>query len=332
MKRGALVIGLIFVFTSSIQSQSISSTTEIKADKYFAKQDYVKAAKLYQQLQDAAPEERILLKLARLYYEMGRMPVAYQHYQQVINKQYLTVSEDFLKFAELATIMNKPEQALYWVNLYLDRNPRNEPAQNLLFQLQSTRQDFLTMKSKPEANEEPLVEGTLLTLRSAKHSQVYVLTDKRVIEVMSLSADDQYAWLEQLLMENNIRISNKVNLNPILYEPDQVSMDEIYQQELDKLAKLMQRYDFIEIEISAHTDHKGSGPYNRQISQTRANAARDFLLTRDIQIERLLAVGYGEEDPLFKCHERPCTSDEARLNRRTEFRIVYLNPNQIVTN
>jgi outer membrane protein OmpA-like peptidoglycan-associated protein len=332
MKRGALVIGLIFVITSSIQSQSISSTTEIKADKYLAKRDYVKAARLYQQLQDEAPQERILLKLARLYYQIGSMPVAYQHYQQVIDKKYLTVSEDFLRFAELSTIMNKPEQALYWVNQFLDRNPRNEAAQNLLFQLQSSRQDFLTMELEPEAEEEPLMEGTLLTLKSAQDSQVYVLTEKRVIEVMSLSANGHYQWLEQLLLENNIKITNTVSLNPILYEPDQVSMDETYQQELDKLAKLMHKYNFIEIEISAHADHNGSDLYNRQISQSRANAARDFLLTRDIQIERLLTVGYGEEDPLFKCHERPCTSDEARLNRRTEFRIVYLNTNQIVTN
>lgn len=333
MKRKALLIGLIFAISSSIQSQSVSSITEIKADNSFAKKEYRKAAKLYHKVYDKVHDKRIILKLARLYHEMGQTAIAYTYYQQVIDKKYLTNSVDLLRFAELAKVMNRPEQAEVWVNRYLSINPRNERAQNLLYQLQISKRDLKSIQvvSVPEVQESS-GEGTLLTINTTNDSKLYVLTDRRVIEVMSLSADNQYNWLEQLLLDNDIEITNTVDLNPIIYQSDQVFMDKHYQQELDKLAKLMQQYQYIEFEISAHADASGSEGYNKSLSQSRANAARDFLLTRDIQLERLLAVGYGENDPVFECHESSCTHHEARLNRRMEFRLVYLNRNQIVSN
>ena len=53
----------------------------------------------------------------------------------------------------------------------------------------------------------------------------------------------------------------------------------------------------ITIELSAHTDARGSAEFNKDLSQKRAQSVVDFLVLYGIDIERLTAVGYGKERP-----------------------------------
>ena len=212
-------------------------------------------------------------------------------------------------------------------------HPRNEAAQNLQYVLQSEKLNGDGhWQIEPSTTEPLLVDGTLLMINSVTSSKTYVLTEKRVIQVMELDGKRQIEWLEKLLLENNIAITNTVRLNPVMYDPDQVGIDKSYQRELEKLASLMKRYNYIDFEIGAHADASGSESYNQQLSQSRANAARDFLITREIQTSRLLAIGYGENAPVSNCQKDPCKKNEASLNRRMEFRLLYLNHHQIVSN
>ena len=54
----------------------------------------------------------------------------------------------------------------------------------------------------------------------------------------------------------------------------------------------------IKIEISGHTDAKGSNDYNQRLSENRANAVVNYLISKEIAAERLKAVGYGETKPV----------------------------------
>ena len=328
-----MVIGLIFTLTSSIQSQSISSLTEIKADKLFGRKAYQKAAKLYLALSAENTDKQVVLKLARSYFELKEPAISYFFYKQVIDRRYLVHSSDYLKYAQVLKVVQRPEEAKLWVNRYLTNHPRDEKAQNLLYELLSSNRASHDYLEIPEQRLEPSrLEATLLVVNSVNSSKSYVITKERVIEVMRQSANPQQDWLKTLMQENHINISNTISLDPILYRMNQVEIDKSYQRELDKLAKLMTQYDFIDFEIRVHTDASGSEAYNQQLSQSRANAARDFLLTREIQIERLLAIGYGEHDPIYDCLDLPCNNKEIQLNRRMEFRLVHLKHHQIVSN
>jgi OOP family OmpA-OmpF porin len=78
------------------------------------------------------------------------------------------------------------------------------------------------------------------------------------------------------------------------------------------------------IEISAHTDDKGSADFNMRLSQKRAESVVAYLVSKGIRKEQLLAKGYGETQPIAP-NSKPDGSDnpEGReLNRRTEFRII----------
>jgi outer membrane protein OmpA-like peptidoglycan-associated protein len=68
--------------------------------------------------------------------------------------------------------------------------------------------------------------------------------------------------------------------------------------------------------IAGHTDSKGPEEYNLKLSEERASAVKDYLITRhEIDPPRLQIKAYGESDPIASNK----TDEDRRLNRRVEF-------------
>ncbi len=77
------------------------------------------------------------------------------------------------------------------------------------------------------------------------------------------------------------------------------------------------------IELSSHTDSRGNDAYNLDLSQRRANSAKQYLVIKGIDSRRVRAVGYGEKRILNRCTNGVnCSEPEHRINRRTEFTIL----------
>ncbi len=57
----------------------------------------------------------------------------------------------------------------------------------------------------------------------------------------------------------------------------------------------------VKVELSSHTTHELQTNYNKILSQNRANAAVDYLVSKGIDKARLKPVGYGETQLLNKC-------------------------------
>lgn len=115
------------------------------------------------------------------------------------------------------------------------------------------------------------------------------------------------------------------------FEPNNVYFDfDSYQikkesaQELDKLVAILKENETLELKIASHTDSRGSNAYNKYLSDKRAKATRDYIVSRGIDPARILsAIGYGEERLLNNCSDgNKCPPDKHRLNRRSEFIIV----------
>ena len=176
--------------------------------------------------------------------------------------------------------------------------------------------------------------GTLLVIAGGEGSRSYVLTDNEVIEVKEQdSPTNPENWLVDLLEASNINIERTVEINPVLYDFDKSSIRDEYLKELDKLANLMKQYDFIQFELAAHTDAIGPIAYNQTLSEKRADSVFEYLTSNQIKSERLLAKGYGESRPIAECEDRsPCSNYLRSMNRRTEFRLIYMDENQVVSN
>jgi len=94
---------------------------------------------------------------------------------------------------------------------------------------------------------------------------------------------------------------------------------------LNKVVDILKDNPDIKIELSSHTDSRGSADYNRKLSQRRADAAVNYIISKGIDKSRITAKGYGEDFPIIKNAK---TEAEFQINRRTEFKITNVtNPN-----
>uniref|UniRef100_A0A7C4TCE6 OmpA-like domain-containing protein n=1 Tax=candidate division WOR-3 bacterium TaxID=2052148 RepID=A0A7C4TCE6_UNCW3 len=85
------------------------------------------------------------------------------------------------------------------------------------------------------------------------------------------------------------------------------------------IAKILSGNPMTKIEIQGHTDSRGSDVYNLKLSQDRAAAVKDYLVTKhNLDAERLIPKGYGESNPVVP----NTTPENMAKNRRVEFVIV----------
>ena len=109
----------------------------------------------------------------------------------------------------------------------------------------------------------------------------------------------------------------------LLYDYNESTIKKGGNTELKQLADYMKKYPQLEVELSAHTDAIGSAPYNLNLSQKRADVAKQFLVDQGISAYRIVAKGYGERVVRNHCVEGViCTDDEHAYNRRTELKIT----------
>jgi outer membrane protein OmpA-like peptidoglycan-associated protein len=115
----------------------------------------------------------------------------------------------------------------------------------------------------------------------------------------------------------------KAYLLHIYYDFDQANLRDESMPELQKLLKLMKDNPSQIVEISSHTDARGSNTYNNRLSQRRAESVVRWLIDKGVERDRLVPRGYGETMTSNKCvNQIKCTEEEHQLNRRTEFRVL----------
>ncbi len=121
---------------------------------------------------------------------------------------------------------------------------------------------------------------------------------------------------------DRIFINKEIVLQDIYYDFDKWDIRADARPTLDKLARDMELNPKIRIQLSSHTDCRGNDRYNEDLSQKRAQSAVDYLVSKGIERDRLVAKGYGESVPKDDCLCNRCTEEEHQLNRRTAFTIL----------
>ena len=126
------------------------------------------------------------------------------------------------------------------------------------------------------------------------------------------------------LLLDKIFQNKEIVLDNIYYDFDKAEIRKDAQPTLNKLIEDLQLNPNISIELASHTDCRGNDSYNERLSQARAQAAVDYLISKGIDPARLSARGYGETALLVDCICARCTEQEHQKNRRTTFKIVDL--------
>jgi len=115
-----------------------------------------------------------------------------------------------------------------------------------------------------------------------------------------------------------LAVGEKVVLHNIFFETDKYELLTYSKSELERLIAFMTKNTTTTIEIGGHTDSEGSDTHNLQLSQNRAKAVYDYLISNGVKAERLTYKGYGETTPISSND----TPEGRANNRRTEFKVI----------
>lgn len=151
-------------------------------------------------------------------------------------------------------------------------------------------------------------------------------------EVKTLDIDEKVIEAN-LALENLIKPAPVVTaplpqivIRPIYFDFDKYNIREDARYELEHIVDVMRNHPDMVIKIESHTDCRAPKSYNVTLSDNRAKATRDYIISRGIAKERIAsAIGYGEERLLNHCNDANalrCSKEEHQLNRRSYFYIV----------
>ncbi|MBL7963981.1 MAG: OmpA family protein [Flavobacteriales bacterium] len=109
-----------------------------------------------------------------------------------------------------------------------------------------------------------------------------------------------------------------VVLHNIFFARDQAALGKASLTELGQLLEMLRMNPALKLEIAGHTDSDGTAEHNKRLSRARAQAVVDHLLNNGVEPSRLIAKGYGADQPVAEN-----TTDEGKArNRRTEMRVL----------
>ena len=149
--------------------------------------------------------------------------------------------------------------------------------------------------------------------------------------IRTLNDIDQAAYVVDLNLPAQF-VSNKVNINTIYFDFDKYDIRPDAAKELDKVVQVMNEYPELLIEAGSHTDSRGKDKYNMKLSEKRAKATVDYIVSKGIDASRITYQGYGETQLVNECANGvKCSSEAHQLNRRTEFKIANESGFEMVT-
>jgi outer membrane protein OmpA-like peptidoglycan-associated protein len=132
---------------------------------------------------------------------------------------------------------------------------------------------------------------------------------------------DPYTGITKDLFMTPIEVGVTVRLNNIFFDFYKTTLRPESIPELDRVVRFMLENPAVKVEIGGHTDSMGTDEYNITLSQGRADAVVNYVIDHGIEPGRIIAKGYGENQPL----DTNATDHGRQTNRRVEFKILEVN-------
>ncbi|RYM35936.1 hypothetical protein ERX46_02780 [Brumimicrobium glaciale] len=147
-------------------------------------------------------------------------------------------------------------------------------------------------------------------------------------ENFDVKQDASYKEVEIKIDLKKVDVGKSIVLKNIFFDLSKFSLRNESEIELNRLTQLLNENPSLRIEISGHTDSRGSAAFNKELSKNRAKAVVDYLINKGIQKDRLVFAGYGMEKPIktdaeiAKMSRKTDKEAAHQQNRRTEFKVL----------
>lgn len=164
-------------------------------------------------------------------------------------------------------------------------------------------------------------------LSSRATYELYAKKESFLSQVVDVDANNydrtKSVFVRLEVCAEEVKCGEAIRLNNILYDSNKSFIREDAKVDLDKVIQFMRDNKDAKIELSSHTDSKGRASYNLNLSDRRAQAAANYIVSGGIAASRVIGKGYGETKLLNQCADGVrCNDSEHQINRRTEFKVV----------
>lgn len=146
--------------------------------------------------------------------------------------------------------------------------------------------------------------------------------DYTFIEIPRLKENEEYGKVEIVVQYDD---ASSFVLSKLHFQTNQSRINDAAFGELDDLASFMIDNQHLRIEVAGHTDNEGEGDANMLLSRQRAEVVKQYLESKGVSSERIIAKGYGESSPIAENSSEMGRS----LNRRTEIHFLDEDGNRI---
>lgn len=174
---------------------------------------------------------------------------------------------------------------------------------------------------------EPDAEFSIIASKSGFFTQsITYSTIGKTPDPTSLIQEVTNVTLDTTIILEQLVLEKAIVLEDIYYDFDRAEIRPDAADKLNALVKILKDNPNIRIELSSHTDSRGTEVYNEELSQRRAESAVEYIISQGIARDRLVAKGYGESRPIAP-NENPDGSDNPegrQMNRRTEFKVIEI--------
>ncbi|UQD56009.1 OmpA family protein [Flavobacterium sp. K5-23] len=183
--------------------------------------------------------------------------------------------------------------------------------------LQKKKSEELALLEQKKKEELALIE---------KEKQDKLIAAKNEIEAAKIKKKEK---VDRIVAAEKdvVKVKNQlvIKTDPIYFDYDLWYIRKESKPILNRVIELMKKYPEMVVEIGSHTDNRGNGKYNMNLSSNRAQSTREYFINQGVPEKRIFAKGYGETVQIIKCEpSESCIEEQHELNRRSEFVIKSL--------
>ncbi len=191
---------------------------------------------------------------------------------------------------------------------------RAEDARLVTLRRQATERQQNAVNARREA--EMQAQQSQLDAERAKAAQAQADAERARAEAESAaaqarateankSAENANAVREKLRSQLNSVLATSesargliVNMSDVLFDTGKYTLKSVTQISLAKVSGILQAYPGLKLQVEGYTDSVGSDDFNQKLSENRADAVKNFLITQGVQQDNISSTGYGKAKPV----------------------------------